>query len=203
MVNRAVPFLSLSKKSNLTVDIETLKYPVGKYEAPSEFTDEIIDQWIETLESLPEKLKKIVGNLSYDELELQYRPGSWTIKQVVHHLADSHINSFIRFKWVLTEESPTIKAYNEVEWAKTTDADNEEIMNSIGILEGLHKRLVMLLKTLRPDQKKKTFIHPEYDKHLSLEWMIGMYAWHSKHHLAHIKQAIALNGKFEEEKVNK
>lgn len=183
------------------MDIETLKYPVGTYEAPTEITDEIIDQWIETLENLPEKLKKLVGNLSYDELELQYRPGSWSVKQVVHHIADSHMNSFVRFKWILTEDKPTIKTYNEVEWAKTADAGNEEIILSTGILEGIHGRLVMLLKSLRPDQKKRTFIHPEYGKEFSLEWMIGLYAWHTKHHLAHIKQAIDLDGKFENQNV--
>ena len=172
------------------MNIEVLKYPVGKYEAPSEINDEIFDEWIETLASLPEKLKKLVKNLSYDELELPYRPGGWTIKQVVHHLADSHLNSFIRFKWILTEEKPTIKTYIQDEWAKTLDASNEEIMHSTEILEGLHARLVILLKSLRPDQKKRTFIHPEYAKELSLEWMVGLYAWHSRHHLAHIKQAI-------------
>lgn len=184
------------------MDIEVLKYPVGKYEAPAEITDEIFEEWIETLASLPENLKKLVGNLSYDELELQYRPGSWTIKQVVHHLADSHLNSFIRFKWILTEEKPTIKTYNEVEWAKTPEAMNEEIMHSTEILEGLHARLEILLKSLRPDQKKRTFIHPEYGKELSLEWMVGLYAWHARHHLAHIKQAIKLEGEFTPEKVS-
>lgn len=184
------------------MDIEVLKYPTGKYEAPSEITEDIFEKWIDTLESLPEKLKKLVGNLSYDELELQYRPDSWTIKQVVHHLADSHMNSFIRFKWILTEDKPTIKTYNEVEWAETADATNEEIMQSTEILEGLHNRLVMLLKSLRPDQRKRTFIHPEYSKEISLEWMVGLYAWHARHHLAHIKQAIELEGEFTPEKVS-
>lgn len=184
------------------MDIEVLKYPLGKYEVPEEITDEILEQWIETLATIPEKLKKLVGNLSIDELELQYRPGSWTIKQVVHHLADSHLNSFIRFKWILTEDKPTIKTYDEVEWAKTSDATNEEIMHSTEILEGLHSRLDMLLKSLRPDQLKRTFIHPEYGKEYSLEWMIGLYAWHSRHHLSHIKQAIELEGEFTPEKVN-
>lgn len=184
------------------MDIDKLKYPVGKYEVPAEITDDIFSQWIETLAVLPEHLKKLVGNLSYDELEQQYRPASWSIKQVVHHLADSHMNSFIRFKWILTEDKPTIKTYNEVEWAETIDAANEEILESIDILQGVHNRLVMLLKSLRPDQRKRTFIHPEYGKELSLEWMVGLYAWHSRHHLAHIKRAIELEGEFTPEKIN-
>ncbi|MEO9872564.1 YfiT family bacillithiol transferase [Ekhidna sp.] len=184
------------------MDLELLKYPVGKYEAPSEISEDIFNEWIEVLERLPEKVKKLVGNLSYEDLELQYRPGSWNIKQVVHHLADSHINSFIRFKWILTEENPTIKTYNESEWAKTPDADNEEIMESINILEGLHNRMVMMLKSLKEEQKKRTFIHPEYNKQFTLEWMLGLYAWHSNHHVAHIKQAIEMEGEFTPEKVN-
>lgn len=184
------------------MDIDILKYPVGKYEAPAEITDEIFEQWILTLQELPEKLKKLVGNLSYDELGLQYRPGGWNVKQVVHHLADSHMNSFIRFKLILTEDNPTIKPYDEGAWAKTADADNEEITESIEILEGLHNRWVMLLKSLKPEHKKRTYFHPEYNREFTLEWMLGLYNWHCKHHLAHIKQAIELEGEFTPEKVN-
>lgn len=184
------------------MDIEVLKYPVGKYDAPAEITDEIYEQWLETLASLPEKLKKIVGNLSYDELELHYRPGSWNIKQVVHHIADSHMNSFLRFKWILTEDVPTVKTYNESEWARTADSTNEEIMQSTEILEGLHSRLVMLLKSLKPEQRRRKFVHPEFNGELTLEWMVGMYAWHSRHHLAHIKQAIEFEGEFTPEKIS-
>ncbi|WP_424963128.1 YfiT family bacillithiol transferase [Ekhidna sp.] len=183
------------------MDLEALKYPVGKYESPAEITEEIFNQWIITIESLPEKLKKLVVNLSYDELELQYRPGSWNVKQIVHHLADSHMNSFIRFKLILTEDNPTIKTYDETAWAKTADADNEEITESIDILQGLHKRWVMLLHSLKDEHKKRTFYHPEYEKQLTLEWMLGLYDWHCRHHLAHIKQAIELQGEFTPEKV--
>lgn len=182
------------------MDIEVLKYPVGKYDAPGEITDDQVNQWIQTLEALPDQLKKIVGNLSYDELELQYRPASWNIKQLVHHLADSHMNSFVRFKLIVTEDTPTIRPYNEKEWARTADANNEDIMDSIEILEGMHRRWVLLLKSLSPEDRKRTFFHPEYEGPLTLEWMIGLYDWHSRHHLAHIKQAIELDGKFVPEK---
>ncbi|WP_420316704.1 YfiT family bacillithiol transferase [Ekhidna sp.] len=202
MANLAVQFLSLSEKNNLSVDIDILKYPVGKYETPAEITEEIFNQWIETIQNLPERVKKMVNNLSYDELELQYRPGGWNIKQVVHHLADSHMNSFIRFKLILTEDTPTIKPYDEAAWAKTADADNEDIMESIDILEGLHKRWVTLLNSLKSEQKKRTFFHPEYNREFTLEWMAGLYDWHCKHHVAHIKQAIDLEGEFTPEKVD-
>lgn len=179
------------------MDLEALKYPIGKYEPPVEITEEVYDEWVDAIESLPEKLKKIVGSLSYDELELQYRPDGWKIQQVVHHLADSHINSFVRFKFIVTEDNPTIKPYNQPAWATTADADNEEIMASIEILDGVHKRWVMLLRSLNADQKKRTFAHPEHGNQLVLDWMVGMYAWHCEHHLAHIKQAIEYNGNFE------
>jgi len=201
MGNLAAQCLSLNVKNNLTVDLDILKYPVGKYEPPVEITEDLFNQWITTIESLPEKLKKLVGNLSYDELGLQYRPGSWNIKQVVHHLADSHMNSFIRFKLVLTEENPIIRPYDESAWAKTADANNEEIMDSIDILEGLHKRWVILLKSLKEEDKKRTYVHPEYDKQFTLEYMLGLYDWHAKHHLAHIRQAIEKQGEFTPEKV--
>ena len=178
------------------MEIESLKFPIGKYEAPSEITEEIHDQWVSTLETLPEKLKQLVGNLSYSELEFHYRPGGWNIKQVVHHLADSHVNSYIRFKLIVTEDTPTIRPYDQDEWAKTADANNDEIMDSIEILEGIHKRLTTLIKSLSPEQKQRTFIHPEYEGELTLSWMIGLYDWHSRHHLEHIKQAIKLEGEF-------
>lgn len=183
------------------MDIESLKFPVGKYQASAEVSEDQFNQWVRTIESLPENLKKLVGNLSYEELEFQYRPGSWNIKQIIHHLADSHMNSFIRFKLVVSEEKPTIKPYQESEWAKTADADNEEINDSIEILSGLHNRWVMLLKSLTSDQKKRTFFHPEYEGELQLEWMVGLYDWHCRHHLAHIEQALKVKGEFTPEQI--
>ena len=183
------------------MDIESLKFPIGKYEASSNNSEETFEQYVSTLQTLPDKLKQLVGNLSYNELELNYRPGGWTIKQVVHHLADSHMNCFIRFKLIVTEDNPTIRPYDQDEWAKTEDANNDDIMDSLEILEGVHKRLTALLKSLTEEQKQRTFIHPEYDNQLTLEWMAGLYDWHCRHHLAHIKQAIELEGKFEPQKV--
>ncbi len=183
------------------MDLENLKFPIGKYKVPEEITEELFEEWVSTLNTLPEELKKRVGNLSYNELELIYRPGGWNIKQVVHHLADSHMNSFVRFKLIITEENPTIRPYTQEKWAKTADAINEDIMDSIAILEGIHKRLVTLLKSLSTEQKQRTFIHPEYNKQLTLIWMVGLYAWHSSHHLAHIEQALEHKGEFTPDKI--
>ena len=171
------------------MDIEKLRYPVGTYTfTPPD--DERWKQWINTIETLPEKLRKLVSNLSFDDLEKTYRPEGWNIIQIVHHLADSHMNSFIRFKLILTEDNPTVRPYNETEWAKTEDASNEDIADSLDLLDGLHKRWTTLLKSLDAEQKARTFIHPEYANQYPLVWMLGLYDWHCRHHLAHIQLAI-------------
>ena len=178
------------------MELETLKYPVGKYRSV-EVTDEVFEGWIATIEEFPDHLKKLVTNLTYDELELTYRPGGWTVKQVVHHLADSHMNSFIRFKLALTEDKPTIRPYEEGMWAELSDANNEEISDSLDLLAGLHKRWAILLKSLSSEDRKRFFVHPEYANDRTIEWMLGLYDWHCRHHLAHIAQAIELEGNFE------
>jgi len=178
------------------VNLEALKYPVGQYNY-LQADKEVINKWITNIEALPQKLKKLVGNLSYEELELQYRPDGWNIKQVVHHLADSHMNSFIRFKLIQTEDNPTIKPYDEAEWAKTEDGSNEDISDSLDLLEGLHKRWSIFLKSREEKDWQKVYTHPEYRAQKTMEWMLGMYDWHCRHHLAHIKQAIEKEGIFE------
>ena len=169
--------------------MEALKYPVGHYQY-SEPSDEAWEQWITTIEELPTQLRKLVSPLSYEDLEKTYRPDGWNIIQIVHHLADSHMNSFIRFKLVLTEENPTIKPYNEGAWAETEDACHEDIADSLELLDGLHKRWATLLKNLESKDRTRTYIHPEYGKQYTLGWMLGLYDWHCRHHLAHIQLAI-------------
>lgn len=177
------------------MDLEALKYPVGKYQ-PAEVTDEVFEKYVNTIAELPKKLRKLVSNLSYDELELPYRPGGWNIKQVVHHLADSHMNSFIRFKLCLTEDNPTIRPYDESKWAETADATNEDVTDSLDLLEGLHTRWVVLMKSLSPTDRNRPLTHPEFKNTLTLGWMLGLYDWHCRHHLAHIEQAIEKDGEF-------
>lgn len=178
------------------MDLESLKYPIGHYKYDTA-DEETIRKWISDIELLPGKVKELVGDLSNESLESRYRPNGWTIKQVVHHLADSHMNSFIRFKLLQTEETPTIRSYSEADWAETVDAKQVEVEHSLKILDGLHKRWTVFLKAREASDWSRICIHPEYTEPKRMNWMLGLYAWHCRHHLAHIEQAIANQGKFD------
>ena len=178
------------------MDINKLKYPLGQYEAPKEITDEHIKKWVQNIENLPEKLEVLTKGLTLSELNYPYRPEGWNIKKVVHHLADSHMNSFVRFKLTVTEDNPTIKPYHEALWANTPDANTDDINPSMSILKGLHSRWTMFLKNLESSDLNRTYFHPEDQKQYTLKWMIGLYSWHCKHHLAHIEQALKHKGSF-------
>ena len=179
-----------------TEDLDKLKYPIGKFKKTENISEAQIVEWIEIIEDLPKSLTKLTEGLSVDQLNLPYRPEGWNIKQVVHHMADSHMNSFIRFKWTLTEDNPTIKPYFEDRWAKLIDGNDNDLSSSLSLLTGLHTKWSMLLKSLSNEELKREFIHPEHGKRFSLEETIGLYAWHSKHHLKHIEQALKNQGKF-------
>lgn len=166
-----------------------LKYPIGKFELPIVITNVLLNDWIKTIKDFPTLLKQETDNLSEEDLSKTYRPGSWNIRQLVHHCADSHMNSFIRFKLTLTEEVPTIKPYTENLWAELPDSAAHPIDSSLQILEGLHKRWGQLLNSLSNDDLEKQFHHPESNEYISLKTNIGIYAWHCQHHLAHIRLA--------------
>lgn len=170
--------------------LESLKYPIGKYSVPNIITSKHVFDWIDQISVLPEKVKYATNGLSVKQLDTPYRPDGWTIRQVVHHLPDSHMNAYIRFKLAITEESPIIKPYHEDRWAECTDAKSADINNSLNLLESLHKRWVEVLKSLNSADLKKTYIHPEHGQIYPLESVIGMYAWHGNHHLQHIINAI-------------
>jgi len=165
---------------------QELKYPIGKFTKPETISQETLTQWIADIASFPERLKKEVSHLADAQLDTPYRPEGWTIRQVVHHCADSHINSLIRFKWALTEEKPTIKPYFEDRWAELADSKTFPIQSSIQILEGVHARWVALLSGFDNNDLQRIYIHPEHNKEFSLAEAIGLYAWHCNHHLAHI-----------------
>ena len=165
--------------------LERLKYPIGKAQIPEIISDSDIKKWISILESFPRKIRLITQNLSEEQLDTPYRPDGWTIRQVVHHVVDSHYNSYIRFKWALTEERPVIKDYREEKWAELIDYE-APIELSLKALESLHVKLVYLLKKLTPEDLKRVFIRPGSLEEVSLEKNIGIYAWHSKHHYSHI-----------------
>ena len=166
--------------------LEALKYPIGKFQWPDEPSMEDIRGWIHEIELFPEQLSQVVTQLSPERYQSPYRPDGWTVQQLVHHIADSHLNSYIRFKWALTEEAPTIKAYNEKTWADTPEIEQTPIQVSVDLLKALHKRWVFLLRQMQASDWNKTFIHPESGKVYSLGATAGLYAWHGKHHLAHI-----------------
>jgi uncharacterized damage-inducible protein DinB len=169
--------------SNTTLD--PAKYPIGKFTVPSSYTEQEMLHWIEEIKSLPAKLRQAVMTLSEPQLDTPYRPGGWTIRQVVHHVADSHANAFIRFKWALTEDNPTIKAYQEGDWALLQDY-RLPVEPALRMLEGLHLRWVAILETMNEEQWNKTFVHPESKETVPLRKLLGLYAWHGNHHLAHI-----------------
>jgi uncharacterized damage-inducible protein DinB len=162
-----------------------LRYPIGKYE-PQPFSHPLRDKWLSDLKFLPDDLERAIQNLDEQQLNTPYREGGWNIKQVVHHVADSHMNALIRFKLGLTEENPTIKAYDEAAWARLDDVEAVPINVSITILHGVHLRLVAAIRDLSDAQWQRTLVHPEYQKQMTLWYLLGNYAWHGKHHVAHI-----------------
>lgn len=171
-----------------TMTLEQLKYPIGKFEKPEIITKEILIKWISDISVFPAKLNKETEHLTDEQLATTYRPNGWTVRQLVHHCADSHINSFTRFKLALTEDKPTIKPYWEDRWAELVDGKELPIKYSLMLLEGLHFRWVALLHSLSEQDLEKKFIHPEHGNEIRLDENIGVYAWHCKHHLAHITE---------------
>ena len=170
-------------------DLEALKYPIGKFNCPNEITDNHIKEWITIIKSFPEHIQQEVKELSVTELKYKYRPNGWTIKQVLNHCIDSHINSVVRFKLALTEENPTIRTYNETAWAELPDTITYSVSESIVLLQSIHNRWVFLLNRLAPEQFNRTVVHPEGNEHVSLKVNLGIYAWHCQHHLQHIINA--------------
>nr|WP_315208866.1 putative metal-dependent hydrolase [uncultured Flavobacterium sp.] len=168
--------------------LEHLRYPIGKFIAPEIYSGEYINNKIAEIASFPERLKKEVLQLTEEQLETVYRQDGWTIRQVIHHCADSHMNCFIRIKWALTEENPTIKFYHEDRWAELHDNLTMPIQPTLSFLEGLHFRLEYLMNSLSNEDLEKTFIHPENNKKFKIKEIIGTYAWHGNHHLAHITE---------------
>ena len=165
-------------------DLDELRYPIGKFQFPTASTPATRAASIETLRLLPERLTAAVKGLSDAQLDTSYREGGWTVRQLVHHFADSHANSYIRFKLALTEDSPTIKAYDEDAWARLPDS-RMPIEPSLEFLTGVHARLVTLLESLSEEQFQRAFTHPRHGR-LTVATNLAIYDWHSLHHVAHI-----------------
>ncbi|RNL50593.1 YfiT family bacillithiol transferase [Pedobacter jejuensis] len=173
------------------MDLEQLKYPIGQFIMPAKFDEQQAKIWISEIENLPNQIKMATENLTEEELNQTYRPNGWTLRQVVHHIPDSHMNAYIRFKQAITEDIPVIRPYFEERWAETEEAKNGDIQMSIALLASLHQRWVAFLKTLKIGDYQRKYIHPAQNKELTLANMLGMYAWHGKHHLAHIVNTIS------------
>lgn len=165
--------------------MDNLRYPIGKY-IVQPFTDILLQQWLNDIKFLPLHLENAILNLDDMQLETPYREGGWTIKQVVHHVADSHMNAYIRFKLGLTEDKPVIKPYDESAWAEMIDTKKIPINVSLTLLHALHVRWLEILKNMSGSDLEKTVIHPEHKKEMTIWELLGMYAWHGKHHVAHI-----------------
>ena len=165
---------------------QNLSFPIGEFERVDEVSVELRNIWVEDIRRLPENLSAAVESFSDERLDTPYRPGGWTVRQLVHHVADSHLNSYIRYKLALTEDAPTIRPYFEDRWAKLPDSDLP-IRISLDLLKNLHARWTNLLENLSEDQWRRKLIHPDSGE-WTLEKMLGLYAWHGKHHTAHITE---------------
>ncbi len=162
------------------------RYPIGKYEAQP-FSDNLKAERIRDIKFLPNDLEVAIQNLDKDQLDTPYREGGWTVQQLVHHMADSHMNAYIRFKWGLTEQTPTIKTYNERDWANLEDVFTVPVNVSVTLLHALHRRWEALLHSITEQQFNNVKIfHPEKQIEMSLWDLLGIYSWHCRHHVAHI-----------------
>jgi hypothetical protein len=168
------------------MDTPDLRYPVGKFTFPHAVTPPERASFVEQIAEVPARMKAVVAGLSNEQLDTPYRPGGWTVRQVVHHVPDSHLNSYVRFRLALTEDDPPIKAYHEDRWAELSDARTAPVADSLALLESLHARWGALLSSLSDHDWKRTFRHPELGP-VSLEKNAALYAWHGRHHVAHIR----------------
>jgi hypothetical protein len=167
--------------------LDDLRYPIGRFHPPGEITTEQHGAWIEEIEAAPALLRRATAGLDDGQLDTPYRPDGWTVRQVAHHLPDSHLNSYVRFKLALTENEPTIKPYDEGAWADLADS-REPIEPSVALLENLHRRWVPLLRSLAPEDWERTYRHPEHGRTFTLGFTLGLYAWHGRHHATQIER---------------
>jgi hypothetical protein len=168
------------------VRVEELSYPIGKFDrSRGTHSKDERKQLIESIAALPGQLRQAITGLNGKQLDTPYREGGWTVRQVVHHLADSHLNAYVRYKLALTEENPTIKPYDQSAWAELADSRVTPIDVSLELLDSLHARLVVLLRAMKDADWERRLTHPEAGV-MSLDMMLGLYEWHGRHHTAHI-----------------
>jgi uncharacterized damage-inducible protein DinB len=163
-----------------------LRFPIGKFVRPKSLKPEERTAAIEAIATTPAAMRAAVNGLTDAQLDTPYRPGGWTVRQVVHHVPDSHMNAYTRFKLALTEDVPTIKPYDEAKWAELEDGKSKLVEHSLTLLDALHARWVFLLERLTPSDFERKLNHPEWDAPMSLDSLLALYAWHGRHHVAHI-----------------
>ncbi len=168
-------------------DLEQLQYPIGHFLPPTQITADLRQIWLSQFAQLPYELDHLSHPLSTQQLQERYRPGGWTVTQVIHHLADSHLNAYTRIRLTLTEDNPVIRPYEEALWAELTDARQADISLSVNLLKSIHGRTVILLNRLTEGDFERCYIHPEQPEKKTLAHLLGIYAWHGRHHLAHIR----------------
>ena len=165
-------------------DLERLRYPIGRFQLDPPVTAAKRAQWIDTIAALPANLRAAVAGLDDAQLDTAYRDGGWTVRQVVHHVADSHMNAYVRLKLALTEDAPAIKGYEEQLWAELPDS-GLPVHVSLALIDALHQRWITLLRSMRDEAFARVWIHPEHG-HRDLDFLLQLYAWHSRHHVAHV-----------------
>lgn len=162
------------------------RYPIGRYQPVSDVTDEVRAQWMNEIEAAPRHLRAAVDGLNDAQLDTPYRDGGWTLRQVAHHVPDSHMNAYMRCKLALTEDKPAIKPYDENGWSALADARTAPVASSLDLLDALHRRWMLLLRSLKGEDFKREFVHPEQGRTFNLDAVLGIYSWHGRHHAAHI-----------------
>jgi hypothetical protein len=172
------------------MDIEKLKYPLGLFVMPDQVTENHLQKWIRGIAEFPAGVESAVRGLDGRQLSMRYRPGGWTIRQVVHHCGDSHLNALARFKFALTENNPEIKPYPEHLWAELADANTDSLDHTLSLLRGVHGRWVTLMNAMRGADWDRGYFHPEKQRLVSLREAAGSYEWHCRHHLAHVRLAL-------------
>lgn len=161
------------------------RYPVGRAEMEKELSPERRRELIGQIEETPARLREAVTGLNPEQLDTPYRPGGWTVRQLVHHVPDSHLNAYVRFKLALTEDEPAVKTYEEARWAELPDSRSVPVEVSLALLDALHRRWVALLRALPAADFQKTLKHPDWGN-INLDELLGLYAWHGRHHVAHV-----------------
>lgn len=171
----------------MTDDLELLKYPIGKYQKPAAYSPELLREWMTLIAALPSWMDVVIENLDEQQLQTPYRPGGWTVNQVVHHLADSHMNAYMRFKLAMTEDNPQVKPYIEARWAELPDNFSTPVNVSVTLLHALHRRWDALMQGMSDADWQRTFYHPEHKRDIPLWEIAALYAWHGRHHMEQVR----------------